>query len=224
MLTDGRINTYRFKPSEEGLEVNKNEILRYAKCQNAEPNSDMYNLMEECIRDTVKADAIDFASCLRKVSIRINGSTVLTYDSIEEPTNGSEDYATEPVIVFESHDLAINLKECKEAYLMVATVGFGMDRLIRRYSVINPSKALFMQAIGAERVETLCDRICTDIGNANYPRKVHPRFSPGYGDLDLSVQKKFLEVLDAGARIGVTVNDGFLMSPSKTVTAIIGLE
>ncbi|MCR5275107.1 MAG: Vitamin B12 dependent methionine synthase activation subunit, partial [Clostridiales bacterium] len=49
-------------------------------------------------------------------------------------------------------------------------------------------------------------------------------FSPGYGDLPIEVQKEFLPLLDAERRLGITLSDSYLMSPSKSVTAIIGIE
>ena len=52
----------------------------------------------------------------------------------------------------------------------------------------------------------------------------HARFSPGYGDVPISVQKEFLDSLDAGRRMGILLSESYLMSPSKSVTAIIGLE
>ena len=54
--------------------------------------------------------------------------------------------------------------------------------------------------------------------------KSHPRYSPGFGDLPITVQKEFLNLLDAGRRMGITLGESFLMAPSKSVTAIIGLE
>ena len=105
--------------------------------------------------------------------------------------------------------------------LFAATIGVGMDRLIARYSALSPSKALALEAIGDERVESLCDYY-NDLVADEY--KVNaPRFSAGYGDLDLSLQKDIFKALPC-ANIGLTLNDSLLMSPSKSVTAIIGLK
>ena len=49
-----------------------------------------------------------------------------------------------------------------------------------------------------------------------------PRFSPGYGDLSLEVQKEIFSLLDCPRKIGVSLGDSLLMTPSKSVTAIIG--
>ena len=50
------------------------------------------------------------------------------------------------------------------------------------------------------------------------------RFSPGYGDLPLSLQPGICAVLDAERRVGIHVTPSFLMNPSKSVTAVIGLS
>jgi cobalamin-dependent methionine synthase I len=53
---------------------------------------------------------------------------------------------------------------------------------------------------------------------------LRPRFSPGYGDLSLSVQSDLLNVLDARRNIGLTLSDSLMMIPQKSVTAIVGLK
>ena len=50
-----------------------------------------------------------------------------------------------------------------------------------------------------------------------------PRFSPGFGDLTLEVQPRLIRSIDAQKLLGVTVGKTYLMSPMKTVTAIIGI-
>jgi len=105
-----------------------------------------------------------------------------------------------------------------------ATVGLELDRLIARYSRISPVKALFYQSIGAERIESLCDAFCDEMEPLYAPGRTKPRYSPGYGDLPLDVQKAFFAVLDCPRKIGLTLNESMLMSPSKSVTAIIGIQ
>jgi len=50
-----------------------------------------------------------------------------------------------------------------------------------------------------------------------------PRFSPGYGDLPLETQREIFDVLDCSRRIGLMLNDSLLMSPTKSVTAFVGV-
>ena len=49
------------------------------------------------------------------------------------------------------------------------------------------------------------------------------RYSPGYGDFPLEVQHDFLSALDAQRAIGLYANDAFLLTPMKSVTAVIGV-
>ena len=117
------------------------------------------------------------------------------------------------------------MKGCDEVIIFAATVGIGIDRLISKYGHVSESKALFMQALGAERVESLCDLFNSEMNEQVLAegKYLRPRFSPGYGDLPISVQKDFVTVLDCPRRLGINLNDSFLMSPSKSVTAIIGI-
>lgn len=118
-----------------------------------------------------------------------------------------------------------NLKGCNRIILFAATVGLPLDRLIARYGILSPAKGLLMQAIGAERIEALCDVFCDKIRLEAKSQGLHtaPRFSPGYGDLPLELQRDIFHALDCPRKIGLTLNNSLLMSPSKSVTAIVGL-
>ena len=109
--------------------------------------------------------------------------------------------------------------------LFAATVGAPFDRLIQKYSLLAPSKALIMQAIGAERVESLCDAFCekmdTDLSKDG--KCLTPRVSPGYGDIPLAMQKDVFAVLDCPRKIGLTLDSSLMMSPTKSVTAVAGI-
>lgn len=126
----------------------------------------------------------------------------------------------------DSESLQRNLTGCDRIVVFAATVGLGIDRLIARYSHLSPAKMLMMQALGAERIEALCDVFCQWIQQDAEKSGLHPipRFSPGYGDFPLELQKEIFRVLDCSRKIGLTLNDSLLMSPSKSVTAIVGLS
>ena len=143
----------------------------------------------------------------------------------ELPLTVIEDTVALGTATVRSHDLAAHLRGCEHAVLFAATVGHALDRLIARYGKIAPSKALFLQAIGAERVEALCNVFCDDIANAAAARGLIPRsrFSPGYGDLPLEFQREIFRILDCPKRIGLSLNQSLLMSPTKSVTALVGL-
>lgn len=134
----------------------------------------------------------------------------------------------EPVLLFpaQSRSLARCLSGSREAVMMAATVGLELDRRIARSERFSPSKALLLQALGAERVEALCDTFCSDFKAQVCPdgNTITRRFSPGYGDLPLETQTDFFRLLDCSRQIGVSLNTSLLMSPSKSVTAIFGIR
>ena len=125
-----------------------------------------------------------------------------------------------------SLDIKKNLRSSKRVIFFAATVGFDIDRLIAKYEVLSPATALLIDGIGSERIEALCDEFCEEMKEKK--RKdgfsLRPRFSAGYGDLPIEFQKTMFSLLDPPSHIGVTLNDSCLMTPRKSVTAIIGVE
>ncbi|MBQ3483223.1 MAG: Vitamin B12 dependent methionine synthase activation subunit [Clostridia bacterium] len=124
-----------------------------------------------------------------------------------------------------SASLAKNLTGCTRAVAFAATLGLELDRLIARYATLSPTKALLLQAIGAATVEAVCDAFARELAEdaAKMGCVLRPRFSPGYGDLPLETQRAFFALLDPPRRIGLTLNESLLMSPTKSVTALIGI-
>ena len=115
-------------------------------------------------------------------------------------------------------------KALQRTWPAAATVGLELDRLIARAQSGAPARALLLQAIGAERIEALADAVAAD-ARADAARRglaVRPRFSPGYGDLPLALQREIFAALDCPRRIGLTLGGSLLMTPTKSVTALIG--
>ena len=124
----------------------------------------------------------------------------------------------------DSRDLRNHLEGCGEILLFACTAGAEMDRRIGRAKLSSPAKGLLMHAIGAQQVEGGCDRLCRRLAEMFPDRELTSRFSPGYGDLPLVLQREVMEALDCGRTVGITLTDSLLMTPSKSVTAIIGMK
>lgn len=122
-----------------------------------------------------------------------------------------------------SSSLSEHLVGCESVVIFAATVGLSLDRLIARCATQSPSRAVMLDAVGVERVEALCDTFCQDMTEQT-GRELTARYSPGYGDLPLTFQHEIFRALDVPRRIGVSLNDSLLMSPSKSVTAIVGIK
>lgn len=119
---------------------------------------------------------------------------------------------------FESKDLRRCLGAAKRFYLFAATLGHEVDLLIRRTAALSAADLLIVQAVAATAIEQYIDDVEPTLEG---PRT--RRYSPGYGDLPLDVQPKFLSLIEAEKSLGITLTDTNLMIPSKSVTAIIGV-
>ena len=124
-----------------------------------------------------------------------------------------------------SKNLARNLQGCSEVCLMAATLGIGPDRLIARASAVRMSDAVIYQAAAAAMVETYCDEVNERIRQDAAQRGMYcrPRFSPGYGDFPIAHQRDFSRLLDTPRKIGLACTPSLLLTPQKSVTAVLGV-
>ena len=124
-------------------------------------------------------------------------------------------------VKFMSKDLAKHLSGCNEVLLLAATLGSKVDIAIRRLALESVAEGAAAQAVAASIIEGYCDemqeRVDTELNQK-------PRFSPGYGDWELSEQRKLFAILECEKKLGVTLTDGVMMAPSKSVTEVIGLS
>ncbi len=121
----------------------------------------------------------------------------------------------------ESAQLRKFLEGCNEAYIFVATMGVKADMLVNRYMKKDMSRGVIFNAACVAVIEAFCDKLNGYLLNIENSSK---RFSPGYGDLKLEYQRELLSHLEADRRVGVSLTDGCLMVPTKSVSAIIGIK
>ncbi len=126
----------------------------------------------------------------------------------------------------QSKNLRKNLKDCKEVVLFGATLGVEVDRLIQKYQLLDMTKAVVMQACAAALLEEYCDSEQEKIGQQlkMEGKYLRPRFSPGYGDFSIQHQMEVLGMLEAPKRIGLTMTESYMLTPTKSVTAVIGIS
>lgn len=175
----------------EQLPFCEKEILRYAGCKSAD--GDVISLMHSCMEEV--SSSLSYKVCWCELNVKVCGSLCDFGD-----------------FCVDSKDLAKYLGDSSNVTLMAATIGVAIDRLITKYGRLSPARALMLQSIGAERIEALCDAFCRESG-------CNTRFSPGYGDLPLSVQKDIFRILGCEKKIGLYLSESLLMTPSKSVTA-----
>ena len=115
------------------------------------------------------------------------------------------------------------LAQCRRAALLACTLGPGFDAMLRREQARDMGRAVMLDACGSAWVESGCDAAEEEL-RARLPGWfLTDRFSPGYGDLPLDVQPALCATLDCGRRLGLQVTKSLLMTPVKSVTAIVGL-
>ena len=122
-----------------------------------------------------------------------------------------------------SRDLAAHLAGCRRVILFAATAGVMIDREIQKQTRLSPSRAYEAQMEGTRLIERFCDALCVQFAKEQ-KCKLRTRFSPGYGDLSLEVQREVFRVLDPAKHIGLCLGESCVMTPSKSVTAFVGVE
>ncbi len=116
------------------------------------------------------------------------------------------------------------LKTCDRAALLACTLGAGFDTMLRREQARDMSRAVLLDACGSAWVEAGCDEAEAEMKTRFPDSFLTDRFSPGYGDLPLSLQKGICDALDAFKRLGLSLTESFLLNPVKSVTAIVGIS
>ena len=183
------------------IEIRQGAIEEYLGYFGAKTDSATLDLIEECKKEFT--ECVDYKACICKTECcEENGRICLGFMETE------------------SKSLAGNLKNCKTVFLLAATTGAAVQRLIAKNFLISPLRGMVTDAIGSAAIEAFCDYINLSLGDTDYLR---PRFSPGYGDLSLGCQQLLLDRLEAKKHIGLALTDGGMLTPVKSVTAIIGL-
>jgi hypothetical protein len=185
-------------------EVDRREVLRYAGVR--ESNPEIEQMLDQCL--SISNGKLSGKVCYRIFEAK---AEVDAYDLGFTKTT--------------SRSLVKTIDGCERVLVFCATVGADFDRLISKYSIISPSVAVLLQALGTERVEALCDAFCDEMKAEAGKRGgfTRPRFSAGYGDLPLSLQREIFRALSPEKHIGAYLRESLIASPSKTVTAIIGV-
>ena len=177
--------------------LNRREAVRYLGGARVHMNAEMERLLDECEAELLRAARPKYV-----------------YKVTELPC--------EELIVGE--DIRRHLRGCNRAVLLGATLGTEVDRLLRVSQIRDMARAVVLDSLASVAIEQVCCQ-ADELLAAKYPDAYMTfRFSPGYGDYPIGLQKTFLRLLDAPRKIGLSANECSLLVPSKSVTAIAGLS
>lgn len=188
--------------------LNRDEILRYLGYQGQDISPALEDTLHRCMGRTLETISPKYLYRRFKIEHRENGIAVL----------GT------PVFL-SGQDIRRHLENCEEIYLLCVTVGLEIEREIRTAMLLSPDEGVILDSCATTAVEALADLAEREIAaqSKTEGKNITWRFSAGYGDLPLETQKEIIAAMDTHRKIGLSLTDSLLMTPSKSVTAIIGV-
>ncbi len=187
--------------------INRAEALRYMGCNKSIDTKNIEPLLDKCEEELLTA--IKPRYCYRIFDINIHKAHVDLKDCRLKP---------------EGNDIVRHLSGCTAAVVMAATLSADTDRLINKYKVQDMTSAFILDCMASAAIEQVCDKAEREIAKAAEIKNMTWRFSPGYGDLPITIQKQLISTVNAERLIGLTVTDSNILIPRKSVTAIIGIS
>jgi len=186
------------------IKIDVNEALRYLGCKAYD--AELAKIATECINE-----------------IKVTMTPRWTYRVFSVCPDDYGVKILDSDINFKSNDIKTLLKYSNQCIIMAVTLGAAIDKRISLYQKTNMSKAVVYDACASAAVEGLCDYVTGLIKADDIVKFLTMRFSPGYGDFDISYQKSVINLTDAYKHIGLTATSSMLLTPSKSVTAIMGI-
>lgn len=187
------------------MTADRREIYRYLGCRSARPPEELRRTVEDCLAE------LEATVAPRRIY------RLYLLDEVEE------EKVRFGGLTLESRDLAAFLKECTMTALLAVTLGPSADICIRRREKQEMSRAVVLDACASALAEAQAEECQREAEEAAGLVAVG-RFSPGYGDLPLDIQRTLLDRLDAPRRIGLTLTGGGMLVPVKSVVALAGLR
>ena len=181
------------------------EVLRYMGTPPDRAEPAIRKLAEECAQELLgvarpRWAARTFELTLEEVGVRLSSGLLLP-----------------------GEDLKRHLAGCRRAVLFCATLSAQADALIRRAESGDMLRALALDCCATAAVGQLCEQIELEL-QRQFPGCFFPfRYSPGYGDLPLTLQSSLLALLDAPRQVGLCASASHILTPRKSVTAILGV-
>lgn len=193
----------------DNLKIPKDEVLRYLGYKAGKQNLD--KSLDELVDSIIE----ESKSLIEPKFIFNKYETEVKEDGV---------YFKGTNLVLTGNDIKNHLKDSKESVLMAVTVGNKIEQRIKLYEKVSMTKALVLDSCATTAVEEICDVIEEEVKKKAEDKglSITFRYSPGYGDLPLEVQRDLVNTLGAEKRIGLTVSSHYLLFPRKSVTAIIG--
>lgn len=131
-----------------------------------------------------------------------------------------------PPFTIEGNSVIKHLDGCEKVICMAVTVGAAIEQEItKKFERGEYLASVLLDAAATAAVEQAADlmekNFAAKFSKEGY--KMRWRFSPGYGDWNLTAQEKLFKISGA-EQIGMSLSSALMLEPRKSITAIIGLE
>lgn len=144
--------------------------------------------------------------------------------------NGKPQIQSPSPLILPGNSAKTMLNGCDFVIVLAATLGTRFDRQLASLQICSPARALLFDALGSALIDQLLDEQTETLraqlaqsGRIDHPIFLTDRFSCGYGDLPLSLQDPLCALADAQRQCGIHIHASQMMSPSKSVSALIGI-
>ena len=168
-------------------------------------------------------ELFDFvAETFEKIEGFLNPKFIWSKFGMEKLNNGIKIADTE----FISDDILRLMQKSEECVLLAVTLGAEIDRQIILSQKNNMLDGIALDACASVLVDEICNDMTRKkiLPELNQDQYLTSRFSPGYGDLNLKYNKDIIEILNATKMIGLSVTGSYMMTPVKSVTALVGIK
>lgn len=184
----------------EFANINKNEILKYLQYRGSGIPKDIDDLINQAIGELKKTAKVKYK-----------------YIEVGKDFEGWQE-------ILIGKDIGSLLETSDRLILLALTLGNEIEMAIRRYSYSNLAYSVILDTTASAGVESLANDINIELADQYKPYHLTDRFSPGYGDLPIIVQKNFLALLNGEKDLGIKTSQSGIMIPRKSITAIIGIS
>lgn len=134
--------------------------------------------------------------------------------------------ASNPPFKIVGNSIIKHLDGCERVICMAVTVGFDIEREISaKFERGEYLASILLDSAATAAVEHAADAMEKNFSAqfAKLGLKLRWRYSPGYGDWDLTAQEKLFKICGA-EKIGLNLSSAMMLEPRKSITAIIGLS
>lgn len=176
--------------------LNRSEALRYMGAKALNPDKMTSDIMDEVENELLKVcrPAYTFTE-IPKDSLALGGN-----------------------------DIKKVVAESEKVLLIAATLGIYVEKLLRKTQITDMAKAVVVDSMASVAIEQFMYKIEDELKERYKGLYFTNRFSPGYGDYPLEKQREVVRILNTEKKLGLSLTDSLLLNPTKSVTAVIGLN